>query len=664
MIRRFFTLVSLSVLLLMSCSREYVDPNNSSNIEDGQNGVVAEFSLEATQQDDVARALNFTVGNNGALTVDAPQEVPVLLILRNSKGNETVFDTKWQRKAVGRGYVLSLGASSPVKLTLPKGSSLSSNDLYVSAVLGANKQMYTNKRLMLSNTFNVSAQVLTESQIGHQFTLSIPYILPWTKVTPINRGTFIGFSFETNKTNTFLMQGAILRVQIQNKQSNPVTLKRLQIISNVLGNSGHFDWSANPRAGVVPPFTFDGMQTTNLNFVASTQVAANKESGLFYFWTMPQVQPQPRSTKIVAVFDGSQGEASIELANTSVQISSKSNFRVPGVIEQIKPLEDPNNPLSWIAEYNLSNTPGIFATTHANTFSTKAIESDGRTRASGYYTFDETQTTRMPSGYHVPSYWEISAIFPPHLVINPANNTIQEYTYRIMHDYPNRNLDAPLFHVLSHIARFFPDRDEQVDIHPQELIMVKGSLITPAAVYYTPNKGMSSSFPDKSPKSNVVHARRFIDTEYESLWRYEYIDNPWSSGKMLKVTCRLAKGTSNEVLKSLPDTFWATNNSKDVVRYFPALGTITAQDAEFALLGEGDDSFVNRTDIPRLHGSTASFWTATRKPEFGNFPPEFEKLFSSANVVGGVYGFSFFKVASSVSVYRHKYNIRPMKNNP
>lgn len=125
-----------------------------------------------------------------------------------------------------------------------------------------------------------------------------------------------------------------------------------------------------------------------------------------------------------------------------------------------------------------------------------------------------------------------------------------------------------------------------------EVITIAGITKTYTADYISPGDGNAYGLRFKGD-----------DESQRSAWRYEYLDNPDSPGstekpqKMLKITVRRLGGSDTGVtVETIADpSWWASNNTKDIVKIFPAAGFL-----QYA----GDENLTNA-------GTHGYYWSST-----------------------------------------------------
>lgn len=183
-------------------------------------------------------------------------------------------------------------------------------------------------------------------------------------------------------------------------------------------------------------------------------------------------------------------------------------------------LARPKMALEYVAEYNISTTPGVFTNSHDND-------------KSGYYNWQEARTIPMPAGYHMPNKEELVGI------VSAASAS---FSFSSLED------------------RVFSDQEET--------ITVKGNTQT-----YT------ADYSQKKGPTRVSYALRFKGNGNTMLaaYRYEYVGDYLSEvGKLtthLKITARyLGSGFTGTVTDIDNEAFWTSNNAADVTRVFPACG--------------------------------------------------------------------------------------------
>ena len=172
-----------------------------------------------------------------------------------------------------------------------------------------------------------------------------------------------------------------------------------------------------------------------------------------------------------------------------------------------------NNPLSYVAMYNLDKTGSEFVTDMY------------ASNVSGYFDFDTavekfTDITIGGRAYHLPSTEEWRSILP--------------------------------FYLTTHV--FFNNEMDNPDL--SENVMVAGKQLECQQDFKGFGKG-------------VCYALRFKGTEYQSAWKYEYTQV--NENNVLRITSRnVADGVT--IADVANEAFWQQNTVCDVVRIFPASG--------------------------------------------------------------------------------------------
>ena len=183
------------------------------------------------------------------------------------------------------------------------------------------------------------------------------------------------------------------------------------------------------------------------------------------------------------------------------------------------------NPLAYVAEYNINKTGDGFVTDKY------------ATNVSGYYNFDDaiakfSNIVIDGEAYYLPSSDNWKAIIPR-----------------------------------SRILTFVDGKSVNVSNH-SESVEVAGKRLTCLQDF-------------KSTGANVCYALRFKGTQYQTAWKYDYVEV--NNGGYLRISSRIvADGvTIDDVAK---ESFWQQNSTDDIVRIFPASGAFTS-DGKIGLVG-------------------------------------------------------------------------------
>lgn len=186
------------------------------------------------------------------------------------------------------------------------------------------------------------------------------------------------------------------------------------------------------------------------------------------------------------------------------------------------------NPLSYVAEYNVSPTPRLFAESHDND-------------ASGYFPHGEIAVT-CPNGYHVPTKEEAAVILPAY---GPQN---------LIYIWFDSNMEEK-------------DAAEAVQIGD-----VKASFLND----YKPVKGSRICYGLRFKKGVSEVEEGFApapDNRFQTAYRYEVIGQHRVGEKKshLKITARLLGETFSGTLDDIAtESFWHTHEENDVIRILPA----------------------------------------------------------------------------------------------
>lgn len=241
-------------------------------------------------------------------------------------------------------------------------------------------------------------------------------------------------------------------------------------------------------------------------------------------------------------------------------------FAIVLCVQQTQAQSVSDNPLSMVADYNL-NADGSFA-------------SGDKMQAHGaYFKWEALEKLQCPNGYHLPTKEEL-------MVIAGRYN---------MDERPQ----PP-----------YPDLTWKINKGAEEEVSLFGKTYKLYSCYYGEGK-------------DVCYALRFIggNNRYLSAYKWETVMKGGTDADGyryilgIKVTCRLLGPDGANVLVSeiARPEYWANNNDKDVVKFFPASGY-----GNYTEDGEQMDVHVR-----------GRYWSCTEKPKEGN------------QSQGGAWGFGF-----------------------
>lgn len=213
-------------------------------------------------------------------------------------------------------------------------------------------------------------------------------------------------------------------------------------------------------------------------------------------------------------------------------------------------VEEGKNALSLVAEYN-TNVDGTFAT------------GDVKEAKGGKFVFEDLFTLNIPEGYHVPSKAELMSISGE---FNASETPMPGY----------------------------PDFGSVMNRGADEEVELFGEVLKLYSHYIGDGKGMCYAIRFKGGDNQYLSAFRWkpITTGDADNDGYKYLS-------ALEVTCRHLgpEGASLTPEEVAEESFWSSNNEKDVVRYFPAAGF----------------------DADMDEGIRGRYWSKTPKTEFGAF---------------------------------------------
>lgn len=178
----------------------------------------------------------------------------------------------------------------------------------------------------------------------------------------------------------------------------------------------------------------------------------------------------------------------------------------------ITAIEKKVHPLSLYAEYHVSNTPGVFATSHNK-------------EDCGFYNWESAQTA-CPAGWHLPNENELS----------------------ITSDCWDRNAEI-VQHCLFNGKSNFSNIPEKA--------LINGEVREFTADYFSDTK-------------NVCYAIKFKDEKGDYLSAYRWTD--LSNENPFEVRARFINDPTLTVEDIANDDFWNKNNEDDIVRKFPGVG--------------------------------------------------------------------------------------------
>ena len=173
-----------------------------------------------------------------------------------------------------------------------------------------------------------------------------------------------------------------------------------------------------------------------------------------------------------------------------------------------------DNPLEYVAEYNINKTGDGFVTDKY------------ATNVSGYYNFDTAiqrfgHISLYGKAYHLPSYDEWKSIVPSEI---PA--------IRVKFDSPFAVSDV------------------------SETVVIAGEKVNCVQDF-------------SGSGNNVCYALRFKGTGYQSAWKYEYVRV--NGYRVLRITARNVEHAFN-IGQIADEKFWQKDKDFDIVRIFPASG--------------------------------------------------------------------------------------------
>ncbi len=208
--------------------------------------------------------------------------------------------------------------------------------------------------------------------------------------------------------------------------------------------------------------------------------------------------------------------------------------------------------IEYVADYNVNLEGTGFVSTHSNT------EAGIFTYGQAMEKFGWDKDFKVNGvAYHLPSIEEFRGIVPEY-------NSGRSVSFK------------------------YEDKNTAVS----EVITIAGITKTYTADYISPGDGNAYGLRFKGD-----------DESQRSAWRYEYLDNPDSPGstekpqKMLKITVRRLGGSDTGItVETIADpSWWASNNTKDIVKIFPAAGFL-----QYA----GDENLTNA-------GTHGYYWSST-----------------------------------------------------
>jgi len=226
------------------------------------------------------------------------------------------------------------------------------------------------------------------------------------------------------------------------------------------------------------------------------------------------------------------------------------------------------NLLNAVAEYNIDITGTKFTTSHTN-----------EAGYTGYFTWAEAKALQMPTGYHLPTQYEWTAIL---------------------------GSDSTASHDL--VCIYFNENGAKKDVSLTVQIPVEPSSTVTTMACLQDYKQVSAE--------SATYMIRYKDNDtYRSAWRYSYVEGPIAGQKVLKIEAVPVKATLT--IDQLNKDYFANPKVSKYVKtiYLPATGYDYNQD--------GSDSGSGRN-----RGSGGGCWSATEVTSITSCGVGFDSTYS------------------------------------
>lgn len=538
----------LSLLALTACNKD-VEPSQDhiSTPELATKEVYADFSVGEGE----LRVI-YNIGSNGKVTGLEMEDKDIYLYLAVRKGEAgtPVYQEKLFKKVPGENRATYSG-----KITVPNEGT---GDYQISAMLlreeGSGGKVFAKVSSLASevqvDNSAVGGKTALPMPANGKLEINVPYLSAWKTVNMIN---------ETQLSPTTIdlkPQGTILRFRIKNETSSPLPVKSVRFVSNAVARQAmvHFDRPSRlypdyplwVRADRYPPIDF--MLPGNTIVPAHTAESGSGLSPWYYVWLHPTEDYNPYTEVYLLDNSGVQMPQTVFSNKKHLPVGSVPmtlTFKSGGVEATFDITEDvpyewgsgetPKLALEYMAKWDINQAGDAFVKN--NNINDPAV---GRftwdDAVSKFKNIKELNDDAGTGRYSMPTDAELRSVFMHHTKL--YGTSIGAYKVRF-ENKQGQELDLPEYGVKigDYTGNYLAD------------VVVK-----PLVTY-------AIRFKDKGSNRN------------RTAFRYRRIGT--GNDSRIEITCRyLGNDTSVRIADVAQDSYWTSNNSKDVVRELPERGYI------------------------------------------------------------------------------------------
>lgn len=368
--------LALALWGFTSCSQESSDMNVSAT---GGDTVTLRLSAEVSVDNEEARAINYTLGNNAqGQLVPMPkftdgQEVSVHTVLKSSSGTVVAKTLKWRYQLSQHKLVLK--PEDGHFLDVVGFNNSAGTRWYVSGMIGG---VLNGTEVSFSGTRRLHG---TSGRVGDVVgSLEVPYAFGWTEViidtkmsgnTIDNNRSYKYGKVPASANLKFTPLGSLVAYKIGNQQTKGVytfTPSGFVVNSNAFTDTGKFQLNTTLTRDASPIWT-DDESAMSYSFAPGHEPGAiahkATSSKTYYAWVMPnRVQPEKTVTSVTVKGKSSRPDEPGFVDYTKTWLTDykvKASKLISGRVHELKAnvTERIVLPIQSVADYNLAGGEGL-----------------------------------------------------------------------------------------------------------------------------------------------------------------------------------------------------------------------------------------------------------------------------------------------------------------